>query len=113
MNVHRAWPLIACFLWLRAPPLRAQDRSPDRQSDRQEDESTQEEGKSQREILTERRREKAWNLSPYRVSGAEDRLIRLEDVKFPLNIFEGDCTAYGRSSVACPWAPGWSGVWDT
>ena len=38
--------------------------------------------------MAERRREKAWNLSPYRVSGAEDRLIRLEDVKFQLNIFE-------------------------
>ena len=88
MNVHRYGPLIACFLWLWAPPLRAQDRSPDRQPDRQDDESTQEEGKSQREILAERRREKAGNLSPYRVSGVEDRLIRLEDVKFPLNIFE-------------------------
>ena len=85
MNVHRVLPLFACFLWLWAPPLPAQDRSPDRQ----EDESAQEdEGKSQQEILAERRREKAENLSPYRVSGAEERLIRLEAVKFPLNIFE-------------------------
>ena len=77
--------LITCFLWLWAPPLPAQDRSPERQ----EDESTQEdEGKSQQEILAERRREKAENLSPYRVFGAEDRLIRLEAVKFPLNVFE-------------------------
>ena len=44
-------------------------------------------GQSQRERLTERRREKSQNLTPAQVSRGEARIRGLEKARFPSNIF--------------------------
>lgn len=69
--------VLALFILCGSVPVRAQGECPEA-----------EEGCSSRqEILTRRRREKAQQLEPYKVSAWEARIRRWEEQKFPQNIF--------------------------